>query len=49
MKKKKKKKKTNWISLRKRNLKKETESILIALQNNAIRAKQIKAKIDNTQ
>ena len=34
---------------RKGNLKKETESLLIAAQNNAIRTKHIKARIDKTQ
>ena len=36
-----------WI--RKENFKRETKSLLIAAQNNAIRANYIKAKIDNTQ
>ena len=31
------------------NLKRETESFLIAVQDNAIRINYIKAKIDNTQ
>ena len=31
------------------NLKKETVSLLIAVQNNAIRTSNIKTKIDNTQ
>ena len=34
---------------RKGNLKKETESLLIAAENNAITTNYIKAKIDNTQ
>ena len=38
-----------WTWLRKGNLKRETESILIAAQNNAIRTNHIKARIDNTQ
>ena len=35
--------------LRKRNLKREMESLLIATQNNAIRTNHIKARIDKTQ
>ena len=35
--------------LRKGNLKRKTESLLIAAQNNAIRTNHIKAKIDETQ
>ena len=35
--------------LRKGNLKRKTESLLIALQNKAIRTNYIKAKIDKTQ
>ena len=35
--------------LRKRNLKRKTESLLIAAQKNAIRTNRIKAKIDNTE
>ena len=35
--------------LRNRNLKKETEPLRIADQNNAIRTNYVKAKIDNTQ
>ena len=38
-----------WTSLRKENLKRETESLLIAAQNNAIRTNYIKARIDKTQ
>ena len=38
-----------WVGLRKGNLKGETESLLIAAQNNAIRTNHIKARIDNTQ
>ena len=38
-----------WIWLRKGNFKRETESFLIAAQNNAIRTNQIKARIDKTQ
>ena len=38
-----------WKLLRKMNLKRETESLLIAAQNNAIRTNQIKARIDKTQ
>ena len=34
---------------KKRNLKRETESLLIAAQDNAIRTNHIKAKIDKTQ
>ena len=35
--------------LRKRNFKRETESLLIVAQNKSIRTNQIKARIDNTQ
>ena len=38
-----------WTWLRKGNLKRETESLLIAAQNNAIRTNQIKERIDKTQ
>ena len=38
-----------WTWLRKRNLKRETESRLVAAQNNAIRTKHIKARIDKPQ
>ena len=38
-----------WTRLRKGNFKRETESLLIAAQNNAIRTNQIKARIDKTQ
>ena len=38
-----------WTWQRKGNLKRETESLLIAAQNNAIRINHIKAKIDKTQ
>ena len=38
-----------WTWLRKGNLKRETESLIIAAQNNAIRINYIKAKIDKTQ
>ena len=38
-----------WTWLRKGNLKRETESLLIAAQNNAIRINHIKARIDRTQ
>ena len=38
-----------WTWLRKGNLKRETESLLIAAQNNAIRTNHIKARIDKTQ
>ena len=38
-----------WTWLRKGNFKRETESLLIAAQNNAIRTKHIKARIDKTQ
>ena len=38
-----------WMWLRKGNLKKETESLLIATQNNAIRTNPNKAKIDKMQ
>ena len=39
----------NWTWLRKGNFKGETESILIPSQNNAVRTKHIKARIDKTQ
>ena len=35
-----------WTWLRKRNLKRETESFLITAQNNTIRTNYVKAKID---
>ena len=35
--------------LRRRNLRRETESYLIAAQNDAIKTNYVKAKIDNTQ
>ena len=38
-----------WIWVRKGNFKRETESLLIAAQNNAIRINHIKARIDKTQ
>ena len=38
-----------WTWLRKGNLKRETESLLIAALNNAIRTNHIKARIDKTQ
>ena len=38
-----------WTWLRKRNLMRETESLLIAVQDNAIRTNHIKARIDETQ
>ena len=38
-----------WTLLRKGNLKRETESLLIAAQNNAIRTNHIKARICKTQ
>ena len=41
--------KKTWTWLRKGNHKKETESLLIAAQINAIRTHHIKARIDNTQ
>ena len=41
--------KKTWTWLRRGNLKRETESLLIAAQNNAIRTNYIKAKIDKTQ
>ena len=37
-----------WTWLRKGNLKRETESLLIATQDNAIRNNHIKARIDKT-
>ena len=38
-----------WTWLRKGNLKRETESLQIAAQSNAIRTNHIKARIDKTQ
>ena len=38
-----------WTWLRKRSLKRETESLLVAAQNSAIRTSYINAKIDNMQ
>ena len=38
-----------WTWLRKGNIKRETESLLIAAQNNAIRTNRIKVRIDKTQ
>ena len=38
-----------WTWLRKGNFKRETESLLIAAQNNAIRTNHIKSRIDKTQ
>ena len=38
-----------WTWLRKGNLKRETESLLVAAQNNAIRTNLIKARIDKMQ
>ena len=38
-----------WTWLRKGNFKRETESLLIAAQNNAVRTNNIKATIDKTQ
>ena len=38
-----------WTWLRKGNFRRETESLLIAAQNNAIRTNHIKARIDKTQ
>ena len=38
-----------WTWLRKGNFKRETESLWIAVQNNAIRTNHIKARIDKTQ
>ena len=38
-----------WTWLRKRNLKWETQSLLVAAQNNAIRTNHIKTRIDKTQ
>ena len=38
-----------WMRLRKENFKRETESLQIAAQNNAIRTNHIKARIDKTQ
>ena len=38
-----------WHGLEMGNLKRETESLMIAAQNNAIRTNEVKAKIDKTQ
>ena len=38
-----------WTWLRKGNFMRETKSLLIAAQNNAIRTNRIKARIDKTQ
>ena len=38
-----------WSWLRKGNFKRETDSLLMAAQNNAIRTNHIKARIDKTQ
>ena len=38
-----------WTWLRKENLQRETKSLLIAAQNNAIRTNDIKARRDRTQ
>ena len=38
-----------WTRLRKGNLKRETDSLLIAAQDNAIRTNHIKVRIDKTQ
>ena len=38
-----------WTGLRKGNLKRETESLLIAAQNNAIKINYIKGRIDKNQ
>ena len=41
--------KKTWTRLRKGNLKRETVSLLIAAQNNAVRTNHIKVRIDKTQ
>ena len=41
--------KKTWTLQRKGNLKRETESLLIASQNNAIKTNHVKARIDKTQ
>ena len=38
-----------WTWLKKRNLMKETESLLLSAQNNAIRTNYVKARIDKTK
>ena len=40
---------TSWKWLRKRNFKRETESLRIAAQDNAVRTNQIQVRIDKTQ
>ena len=42
-------KKKTWTWLRKGNLKRKTESLQIAAQENAIRTNYMKARIDKTQ
>ena len=41
--------KKTWVWLRKGKFQRETESLLIAAQNNAIRTNHIKTRIDKTQ
>ena len=38
-----------WTTLRKGNFKRETDYLLIAAQNNAVRTNHIKVRIDKTQ
>ena len=38
-----------WIGLRKGSLKRETKTLLIVVQNNAIRTNYVKARIDKTE
>ena len=38
-----------WTLLSKRNFKRETEPLLIAAQNNAIRTDDVKPRVDKTQ
>ena len=41
--------KKTWTWLRKGNFKRETESLLIAAQNNTVKTNHTKARINNTQ
>ena len=39
----------SWTCLKEENVKRETESLIMAAQEQALRTKQIKAKIDKTK